>query len=184
MAMAPTKNIYVTDVHTLILGKGGGHGIKLWWGDLLLLACQSVLLSVIPTTLKLLIWISWILVCRKDIICSCAFHQEILIPYVCWSYGPWNLKKSLIMTLSVQLLWNSSPHFSGSYAPWWPFSEPLGALKTNLNFNLFLYIYLEKLTHSNFISGYFRCILNILGIVTCKKSTPFSFNWYKIALNT
>ena len=58
--------------------------------------CPSVRPSqnlVIAAPLKLLIKLSWNLVCRYDIICSYAYQQEILIPSFLWELCPLELRK-------------------------------------------------------------------------------------------
>ena len=47
---------------------------------------------VSATPLKLLNRISWNLVGNKDTICSCAYHQEILIAWMLWELCPFELK--------------------------------------------------------------------------------------------
>jgi hypothetical protein len=97
----------------------------LWWVDILFVSCPSVCLSVTQfvgaTPLKLLNRISWHLVGSKDTICSCTYHQEILITWLCGSYAPLNLEisrnlllKQLVSTTPLQLLNRISWNLVGS----------------------------------------------------------------------
>jgi hypothetical protein len=52
------------------------------------LRCLSVTQFVSATPLKLLNRISWNLVGSKDTICSCAYDQEMLIPWILWELCP------------------------------------------------------------------------------------------------
>ena len=62
----------------------------LLWGDILFLSCLSQFVSATP--LKLLSRISWNLLDSKDIICSCAYYQEILIAWILWELCPFEVR--------------------------------------------------------------------------------------------
>ena len=68
----------------------------------------SVIQFVSATPLKLLNSISWNLVGSKDTICSCAYYQEILIPYILWELCPFELKKFPKYTSEAACQCNSS----------------------------------------------------------------------------
>ena len=87
---------------------------------------QSVSQSVSPsvlfflvsaTPLKPLNRISWNFVVMKDIMCRCAYPQEILIPFFFRSYALFELRNLAKMkdttqhSLLAQLLWNCSTEF-------------------------------------------------------------------------
>ena len=84
---------------------------------------QSVSQSVSPvflfsaTPLKPLNRISWNFVDMKDIMCRCAYPQEILIPFFSRSYALFELRNLAKMkditqhNLLAQLLWNRSTEF-------------------------------------------------------------------------
>jgi hypothetical protein len=55
--------------------------------------------------LKLLNRISWNLVGSKDTICSCAFYQEILIPWFLWELCPFELRNFLKFTTEAACHW-------------------------------------------------------------------------------
>jgi hypothetical protein len=84
---------------------------SLWWGDILILSCPSVRLSVTQflsaTPLKLLNIISWKLVGIKDTICSCAYYQDILIAWNLWELCPFELKIS--QNILLKLLFSTTP---------------------------------------------------------------------------
>jgi hypothetical protein len=115
--------------------------LQIMWGDILFLSCPSVRLSVClsvrlsiclsvhlsvtqfvsATPLKLLNRISWNLVDSKDIICSCAYYQEILIAWILWELCPFELKifrnillKQLVSTTPLKLLSRISWNLVGS----------------------------------------------------------------------
>ena len=81
-----------------------------WWHSLL-----TQFVSATP--LKLLNRISWNFVVMKDIMCWCAYPQEILIPFFSRSYGLFELRDLAKMkdtsqhSLLAQLLWNRSTEF-------------------------------------------------------------------------
>ena len=81
-------------------------------GETLFLSCPSVHLSVTQfvsaTPLKLLNRISWNLVVSKDTICSCAYYQEILIPWILWELCPFELSKFPKYTSEAACQRNSS----------------------------------------------------------------------------
>ena len=56
--------------------------------------CVSVTKFVSATPLKLLIRFLWNFIHWWDIICTCAYYQEILIPSFLWELCPFKLKKS------------------------------------------------------------------------------------------
>ena len=81
----------------------------------------SVTQFVSATPLKLLNRISWNLVGSKDTICSCAYYQEILIPWILWELCPLNLEisrnlllKQLVSATPLKLLNRISWNFVGS----------------------------------------------------------------------
>ena len=72
---------------------------------------------VSATPLKQLNRISWHFVVMKDIMCTCAHPQEILIPFFSRSYALFELRNLAKMkdtsqhSLLAQLLWNRSTEF-------------------------------------------------------------------------
>jgi hypothetical protein len=68
----------------------------------------SVTQFVSATPLKLLSRISWNLVGSKDIICSCAYYQEILISWILWELCPFEIRKFPKFTTEAACQHNSS----------------------------------------------------------------------------
>ena len=68
----------------------------------------SVTQFVSTTPLKLLNRISWNLVDSKDTICSCAYYQEILIPWILWELCPFELRNFLKFTTEAACQCKSS----------------------------------------------------------------------------